>query len=117
MTDSSFQYSLVALKAFTGDDPERLKTFIQVFLQSARKNGQMFEQAIREQKPRDISDLAHKMLTMYTQLEATEIIQLLRLIEKTGDSFATEEILITAQNALRCMNSLMAKIRADFFLD
>jgi CheY-like chemotaxis protein len=79
-------YNLEQLEAFAAGDPESFKEILSSLIHTGKENIILFKQYI-EKKDRDaISALAHKMLTLFRQMEATDIVELLSRLEHVSSA-------------------------------
>ena len=75
-------YSLKQFDAFAEGDPEVLRQILVSFISTGMQNEVLFRQYLQEENPIALSELAHKMLPLYRQLEAHDIVELLSQMEK-----------------------------------
>ena len=75
-------YSLETLKDFLGNDREALKEVLKSFMQSSTENLVFLENAINEGDTMDINSIAHRIAPMFKQVQAHEISEILKTLEK-----------------------------------
>jgi signal transduction histidine kinase/DNA-binding response OmpR family regulator len=75
-------YSIEGIKAFTGGEPETTREILISFTNSTVQNIEEFRRNLQQNNYDEISNLAHKMLPMFRQLEATEVIGPLKILER-----------------------------------
>jgi hypothetical protein len=75
-------YSLKQFTAFAEGDPEGLQQILDSFIRSGKQNAKLFRIYLQERNHDAISELSHKMLTLFRQLEAFEIVELLSRLEQ-----------------------------------
>lgn len=83
-------YSLETLKDFLGNDESALKEVIKSFIESSIDNLELLETAIEEKNIEEIKSIAHRIAPMFKQIEAREIGDTLKKIEK--DEFKISEL-------------------------
>ncbi|MBE8727273.1 sensor histidine kinase [Flavobacterium hungaricum] len=81
-TNSLQLYSLETLKDFLGHDESALKEVIKSFIESSIENLELLETAIEEKNIEEIKSIAHRIAPMFKQIEAREIGETLKKIEK-----------------------------------
>ncbi|TPG38772.1 sensor histidine kinase [Flavobacterium pectinovorum] len=79
---SSQLYSLKTLNEFLGNDNVALKEVIKSFIESSAENLTFLESAIKEQNKDEIKSIAHRIAPMFKQIEAREIGDALKKLEK-----------------------------------
>jgi len=79
---SSNGYNLKQLAAFAEGDPEFLRQILVSFISTGKQNVKLFRQYLQDENDNAISDLSHKMLPMFRQLEAYDIAELLSRLEQ-----------------------------------
>ena len=80
ITSRSELYSLDQLKEFVGADTEALNSILSVFCQSTKESLKALDAEAIAVK--SINEIAHKMLPMMRQLEASELVVILEKLEK-----------------------------------
>ncbi|MVX36548.1 ATP-binding protein [Myroides sp. LoEW2-1] len=88
-------YNTNTLKQFIGDDIEALKNLLVIFIESTHENLLDLDYAAEEMDIDTLSNIAHKMLPMFRQLEIKKIIPLLEAIEDKSKAYNTKEALDT----------------------
>lgn len=83
-------YSLDTLKDFLGHDESALKEVIKSFIESSIDNLELLETAINEKNIEEIKSIAHRIAPMFKQIEAREIGDTLKKIEK--DEYKISEL-------------------------
>jgi len=81
-TESSQIYSLDTLRDFLGFDEDALKEVIRSFIESSIENLELLEQAITDKNVEEIKSIAHRIAPMFKQIQANEIGEILKKIEK-----------------------------------
>ncbi|MFB9077652.1 ATP-binding protein [Flavobacterium procerum] len=81
-------YTLETLKDFLGQDENALKEVIRSFIESSVENLELLETAIKEKNTEEIKSIAHRIAPMFKQIQANEIGEILKHIEK--DEFKTD---------------------------
>lgn len=83
-TDNNFSqiYSLETLKDFLGQDEEALKEVLKSFTDSSIDNLSLLKTAVEEQNHDEIKSIAHRIAPMFKQIQAREIGEILKKLEK-----------------------------------
>jgi len=79
---SSQMYSLDTLKDFLGQDESALKEVLKSFIDSSAENIGLLQIAIQEKNHEEIKSIAHRIAPMFKQIQANEIGQILKKLEK-----------------------------------
>lgn len=79
---SSQMYSLDTLKDFLGQDESALKEVLKSFSDSSAENIGLLQTAIQEKNHEEIKSIAHRIAPMFKQIQANEIGQILKKLEK-----------------------------------
>ena len=74
-------YSLKQFAAFAEGDQESLRQILVSFINTGKQNAMLFRQYLEEENDNDLSELSHKMLSLFRQLEAYDIVELLSQLE------------------------------------
>ncbi|HEA31278.1 MAG TPA: response regulator [Leeuwenhoekiella sp.] len=74
-------YTLEDLKLFADQDPDSLQSILNVFVESTTDSLHDLNAALESKKCDEINKIAHKMLPMFRQLHAVEIITILEKLE------------------------------------
>lgn len=75
-------YSLETLKQFLANDNKALYVFLKQFIQSSEDNLVFLKNAIKEKDTEKINAIAHRIAPMFRQIEAYEIGEILKELEK-----------------------------------
>lgn len=78
-------YSLDQLAAFAAGDPESFREILTSLINSGKQNVALFRQYIQEENADALSALSHKMLTLFRQMEAADIVELLHQLEQMDE--------------------------------
>ena len=88
--DSRYHFS--ALTAFSGDDPEAAKSILESFVAETRLNAERLQKAIDARDMDEVAAVSHKMIPLFTLIGATELVDLLKLLEVSqGTPFTAEQ--------------------------
>ena len=105
-------YDLSRFKAFAGDDPENLREILVEFVRSGLKNAALFRQSVLEHDRNAVSELAHKMLPLFRQLQVSDLASLLGQLERKDRTNPVPEIyFLMAQMALEKMEEILNAIQ------
>jgi len=80
--NSSQMYSLETLNDFLGKDESALKEVLNSFIESSIENLGLLESAVLEENHEEIKSIAHRIAPMFRQIQANEIGELLKDLEK-----------------------------------
>lgn len=80
-------YRLDRLIAFSGDDSESFRQIMNSLIRSCKINAKHFRVCLHEKDDEGISELSHKMLTLFRHLEADEIVEPLALLAQKKSAF------------------------------
>lgn len=97
-------YNLDKLRAFIGTNDEAMKNILVVFIESTRENLLDLKYAAEDLDTQSLSDIAHKMIPMFKQLDILETVPLLEQLEEQKVVFENSE------EATRYIESIEAKI-------
>ncbi|SNR52932.1 sensor histidine kinase [Flavobacterium sp. ov086] len=75
-------YSLKTLNEFLGNDNTALKEVLKSFIESSTENLTFLKTAIKEKNKDEIKSIAHRIAPMFKQIEAREIGDILKKLEK-----------------------------------
>lgn len=79
---SSQMYSLDTLKDFLGQDDSALKEVLKSFIETSIDNLGLLNTAIQENNHDEIKSIAHRIAPMFRQIQANEIGEILKKLEK-----------------------------------
>lgn len=114
VTSSPNGYNLEQLAAFAAGDPESLRQILVSLIHSGRENTSLFRKYIQDQNKDALSALSHKMLTLFRQMEATDIVDLLsRLEQKDSNGHDNQQYYREGQLALEKIESLLETIERE----
>ncbi len=83
-------YSLEEVLLFAGDDKEALNTILKVFVDASRTNLNEISLAKKQLDHKKIANIAHRMLPMYKQLQAENIIVQLQRLENEEERYFSQ---------------------------
>ncbi|MEH6407058.1 MAG: ATP-binding protein [Leeuwenhoekiella sp.] len=83
LNGDSKTYSLDELALFADNDSDSLKAILKIFIESTLQNKNNLKEAIEKNETLEVNKIAHKMLPMFKQLRAVEIIPILEKLEST----------------------------------
>lgn len=85
-------FNFSALTAFSEDDPEAARSILRSFIEETGKNAERLQQASTEKDVNGIAAMAHKLLPLFTLIEAADATPLLHWLEARRDESYSEEI-------------------------
>lgn len=106
----SLKYSIEGIKAFSEGEIETTREILISLTHSTSQNLHMFRQYLKTENFKEIKNLAHKMLPMFRQLEAVDIIEPLQMLEQTSYYGKEDEWLEICYPLLIQIENLMEKI-------
>ena len=109
--DPTKTYSLTSLKLFLSDGKDVLKEFLLSFKMATAENLSIVEEAVSEKNSLKVKAIAHKMSSMFKQIEAYEIVQILSDLENAAMSF--EEMEVKVQVLKTAVTSLFVLIEKE----
>ncbi|MEC4113104.1 ATP-binding protein [Myroides pelagicus] len=113
---SNQQYDTSSLTPFIGDDLEALKNLLVIFIDSTNENLLDMDYAVEDFDLETISNIAHKMLPMFRQLEITTIIPQLEALEDlTVVIQSREELLPIVKSLKEDIKHILQAIKKDYF--
>jgi len=108
------QYNLQQIAAFASDEPDSLRQILISLLESGQQNILLFRKYIQEENEAAISELSHKMLPLFRQLEAGSIVGLLSILEQKGAPGASQgQWYAHATSALEKIEKLLTVIQRE----
>lgn len=108
-------YSIKGIAGFANGDPETLRKILVSFIQSTSHNLQLFNHYLQIEDFKALSELAHKMLAMFRQLNAEAVIEPLSILER--NDFINSDLThwkIIAETAQINIENLVLKLKEDY---
>ncbi len=105
--DSKKTYSLESLQSFLSDEDNALNELLIIFKESTIENLKLLEAGIAEKNDLKIKEVAHRMITMFKQIEAYDIHKIIHDFEYEVASYYDMKV---------SFDSLKEKITALFLL-
>jgi len=87
-------YDIDQLKQFIGEDSAALRKFVVIFVDSTHENILDLNYAKEDGDYEEISNIAHKMLPMFKQLQINHLVPILEKLEDKTVQFQTKEDLV-----------------------
>jgi len=106
-------YNLDQLAAFAAGDPESFREILISLINSGKENITLFKQYIESENKDALSALSHKMLTLFRQMEATDIVELLSRLEHDNDSEDNPQYYLWGKLALEKIEALLRTIENE----
>ncbi len=107
-------YNLEQFAAFAAGDAESFNQILVSFVTTGKQNASLFSQYIQEENSKGISELSHKMLTLFRQLEAKDIVDLLvQLEQKDLASLDNTHFYFVGRSALEKIEKLLQTIQQE----
>lgn len=114
-THLSNTYNIKGIAAFANGDTETVKKILSSFIESTSQNLPLFRQNLQNENFDALSELAHKMLAMFRQLEADIVVEPLSELEK--NDFRKTDLSYwkkTAGSALSTIEKLVEQLKRDY---
>ncbi|GAE15992.1 hybrid sensor histidine kinase/response regulator [Bacteroides pyogenes] len=96
-----------ALTAFSGDDPEAARTIVRTFIEETAKNASWMKQALEHKDVDKISDMAHKILPLFTIINASDSLLALKWLETRRGSDFSDEVEQMTTNVLERIDKVI----------
>jgi hypothetical protein len=104
-------YSLSQIMAFAANDPQSIYRILESFVESTCENLALFRNYLNDRNYQPLPELAHKMIAMFRQLEAFQVVTLLTKIEGSANDKLTgnewndlgREFLIKTEHFIRVL--------------
>jgi signal transduction histidine kinase/CheY-like chemotaxis protein len=107
-------YCLDQLVAFSGGNPESLNQILNSFVDSSNQNVKLLLQYCEVEDEATIAELAHKMITIFRQIEANNIVELLDCLERNDiHKLSKEHYYSTARLVIEKIGILLTSIKAE----
>ena len=107
-------YNLEQFAAFSAGDPESLRQILVSLIHSGKENTALFRQHLQAENVDALSALSHKMLTLFRQMEATDIVELLsRLEQKEFAQQDNKQYYLCGRLALEKIEALIQTIQIE----
>lgn len=101
-------YTLKNIMLFTDNDPEATRKIVESFIHDTHQNIDLFKGYLQTDNYTAIFQLAHKMLPMFRQLEASPIVELLQKLERSKET--GPEVKATVEEVIRLSLELNEKL-------
>ncbi|WP_148044200.1 ATP-binding protein [Sinomicrobium pectinilyticum] len=89
--DSAGLYNLETLRKLLQNDEEALKEILLTFIEATEKNMDTLTTQFRNKDIEGVKNTAHKMLSMFKQIEAWEVAEILEILETYRQDISDEE--------------------------
>ena len=96
-----------ALTAFSGDDPEAARSIVRTFIEETAKNASWMKQALEHKDVDKISDMAHKILPLFTIINASDSLLALKWLETRRGSDFSDEVEQMTTNVLERIDKVI----------
>ncbi len=107
-------YNLEKFAAFAEGDTESLTQILVSFIKTGRQNATLFRQYLKDENDLALSELSHKMLSLFRQLEANDVVELLSQLEH--QDFAnkhTKQFYLCGKLAIEKIDALLLTIEKE----
>jgi len=107
-------YTLKQFSAFAEGDPESLMQILVSFIMTGKQNAILFRQYLSDENDRALSELSHKMLSLFRQLEANELVGLLSQLEHNDFArLSKSEFYLCGKMAIEKIDALLETIQRE----
>ncbi|TQD38503.1 ATP-binding response regulator [Haloflavibacter putidus] len=107
-------YSLKDLKIFTDNDADALKLLLQTFIDNTRDNCKNLKAAAKKKEYQKIAFTAHKMLPMFRQLKAENVIKNVEPLERQHElNLENQEILKLVEAGVTEIEKLLEDLKTE----
>lgn len=106
-------YNLEQFAAFASGDPESLRQILVSLIHSGMANTALFRQYLQDENLDALSALSHKMLTLFRQMEATDIVELLSRLEQKDELTDNKQYFLLGRLALEKIETILHTIQID----
>jgi DNA-binding response OmpR family regulator/nitrogen-specific signal transduction histidine kinase len=89
--NAQYGYNLNQIRQFVRDDVESMNKILISFVETSHEHVSLFDKYIIHNDRKSLSELAHKMLAMFRQLEARTIVNPLAALENAPGSVMSDE--------------------------
>jgi signal transduction histidine kinase/DNA-binding NarL/FixJ family response regulator len=98
-----------SIAGFLNHDEEALKSLLDIFLEDTKKHMAELKTAHQQKDLKTITDLSHRMLTMFKQLDATTVVPHLEILENTTvvDNATFEALELELQTFCKAMDAFV----------
>lgn len=113
-------YNLNQIAAFAEGDQESLMQILVSFIKTGKQNAILFRQYLQDRNDRSLSELSHKMLSLFRQLEANDLVVLLSQLEHYDFAAVNnKEFYICGNRAIEKIDALLTTIQKEenIFID
>ncbi|HEX7584130.1 MAG TPA: hybrid sensor histidine kinase/response regulator [Prolixibacteraceae bacterium] len=107
------RYNLEQFAAFASRDPESLRQILVSLIHSGMANTALFRQYLQDENLDALSALSHKMLTLFRQMEATDIVELLSRLEQKDELTDNKQYFLWGRLALEKIETILHTIQID----
>ena len=81
-------FNLQSFMRFALGDPVSFREIVAAFLESGRRNAELFRQYLMKKDIHSIAELSHKMLPMFRYLEAQEVVRILTVLKQDNPVYS-----------------------------
>lgn len=99
-----------ALTAYSEEDEAAAYSIIQTFTEETKKSAARLQQALSDRDTEEIASVAHKLLPLFTLIDASEAVPLLKYLESCrGKADFSDEISQAASGALAIVSAVICQ--------
>jgi len=107
-------YNLNQFAAFAEGDPESLMQILVSFIKTGKQNALLFRQYLYDENDHALSELSHKMLSLFRQLEANDLVELLSQLEHNDFAAkSNKEFYLCGNLAIEKIDALLTAIQKE----
>ncbi|MGS2741471.1 ATP-binding response regulator [Sinomicrobium sp. M5D2P17] len=106
-------YNLETLRKLLQNDEEALKEILQTFIDATEKNMEILTAQFRDKDIEGVKHTAHKMLSMFKQIEAWDVAETLEILEFYRQGTSNEEAETYARELQDKIPSILRELREE----
>ncbi|WP_103865230.1 ATP-binding protein [Aquimarina sp. I32.4] len=111
---SDEEYSLNDLMLFAHGDSESLYTILDTFYESTIDNLHQLKKAVKKKDISQIKKIAHKMLPMFKQIKAKEVVPILKKLEHPEKYHLNKDVILkTTSDSIKKIEGLIDKLKIE----
>ncbi|WP_378186269.1 hybrid sensor histidine kinase/response regulator [Aquimarina sp. W85] len=108
------EYSLHDLMAFAQGDSESLYAILDTFYNSTETNLKLLKKAVKTNDIEEIKSITHKILPMFRQIKATEVVELLERTEQPETyHLSNDDIKKLTNQSIQKIHALIDKLKVE----
>ncbi|MGS2762397.1 ATP-binding response regulator [Sinomicrobium sp. M5D2P9] len=106
-------YNLETLRKLLQNDEEALKEILQTFIEATEKNMEILTAQFKDKDVEGVKHTAHKMLSMFKQIEAWDVAEILEILEFYRQDTSSEEVETYARELQEKIPAILRELREE----